>query len=287
MQVNIPSSTTETLPFCTCAWISSATLALFALSSTTKTTDWPATRDCPPHCFMILFIMGPVCLRRSEERVARIRCRLMRRNKARACHTFMAIIVIARFLFLLLVATPFFLTCTINLLPISPYWLYNHSLQWREKMQVRGGKKVEWEQEGITSSKSEESRPRKWPRKWNVRPQRKANVFELWIVKTSTTTTCIPAKSNPLFYILTQSNWAASHLATMSYAFLFKYIIIGDTGVGKSCLLLQFTDKRFQPVHDLTIGVEFGARMITIDSKQIKLQIWDTVCFSSPHIIHD
>jgi len=62
----------------------------------------------------------------------------------------------------------------------------------------------------------------------------------------------------------------------MSYAYLFKYIIIGDTGVGKSCLLLQFTDKRFQQVHDLTIGVEFGARMITIDNKQIKLQIWDT-----------
>jgi len=62
----------------------------------------------------------------------------------------------------------------------------------------------------------------------------------------------------------------------MSYAYLFKYIIIGDTGVGKSCLLLQFTDKRFQPVHDLTIGVEFGARMINIEGKQIKLQIWDT-----------
>jgi Ras-related protein Rab-2A len=40
--------------------------------------------------------------------------------------------------------------------------------------------------------------------------------------------------------------------------------------------LLQFTDKRFQPVHDLTIGVEFGARMVTIDNRQIKLQIWDT-----------
>lgn len=52
-------------------------------------------------------------------------------------------------------------------------------------------------------------------------------------------------------------------------------------GVGKSCLLLQFTDKRFQPVHDLTIGVEFGARMVTIDGRPIKLQIWDTVC-SSP-----
>lgn len=83
----------------------------------------------------------------------------------------------------------------------------------------------------------------------------------------------------------------------MSYAYLFKYIIIGDTGVGKSCLLLQFTDKRFQPVHDLTIGVEFGARMITLNgdnassdaptaspssssqqqpAQQVKLQIWDT-----------
>jgi len=62
----------------------------------------------------------------------------------------------------------------------------------------------------------------------------------------------------------------------MSYAYLFKYIIIGDTGVGKSCLLLQFTDKRFRTDHNLTIGVEFGARLITVDNKQIKLQIWDT-----------
>eukprot|EP00283_Hemiselmis_rufescens_P007766 CAMPEP_0173434162 /NCGR_PEP_ID=MMETSP1357-20121228/12148_1 /TAXON_ID=77926 /ORGANISM="Hemiselmis rufescens, Strain PCC563" /LENGTH=221 /DNA_ID=CAMNT_0014398973 /DNA_START=70 /DNA_END=733 /DNA_ORIENTATION=- len=62
----------------------------------------------------------------------------------------------------------------------------------------------------------------------------------------------------------------------MSYSYLFKYIIIGDTGVGKSCLLLQFTDKRFQPVHDLTIGVEFGARTVSVDGKSIKLQIWDT-----------
>ncbi|CDJ58443.1 WD-repeat proein, putative [Eimeria maxima] len=60
------------------------------------------------------------------------------------------------------------------------------------------------------------------------------------------------------------------------YQYLFKYIIIGDTGVGKSCLLLQFTDKRFRTDHDLTIGVEFGARLIQIDGRQIKLQIWDT-----------
>jgi len=63
---------------------------------------------------------------------------------------------------------------------------------------------------------------------------------------------------------------------SLPYKYLFKYIIVGDTAVGKSCLLLQFTDKRFQPVHDLTIGVEFGSRTITIEDNQIKLQIWDT-----------
>ena len=62
----------------------------------------------------------------------------------------------------------------------------------------------------------------------------------------------------------------------MAFAYLFKYIIIGDTGVGKSCLLLQFTDKRFRNDHDLTIGVEFGARMVSLAGKDIKLQIWDT-----------
>jgi len=71
-------------------------------------------------------------------------------------------------------------------------------------------------------------------------------------------------------------NLKTSQPKNLPYKYLFKYIIVGDTAVGKSCLLLQFTDKRFQPVHDLTIGVEFGSRMITIDGNQVKLQIWDT-----------
>ena len=50
-------------------------------------------------------------------------------------------------------------------------------------------------------------------------------------------------------------------------------------GVGKSCLLLQFTDKRFQHVHDLTIGVEFGARMINIADKSIKVSCNTSVFF--------
>lgn len=41
-------------------------------------------------------------------------------------------------------------------------------------------------------------------------------------------------------------------------------------------MLLQFTDKRFQTTHDLTIGVEFGTCTIDIDTEKIKLQIWDT-----------
>eukprot|EP01111_Echinosteliopsis_oligospora_P001487 TRINITY_DN12241_c0_g1_i1.p1 TRINITY_DN12241_c0_g1~~TRINITY_DN12241_c0_g1_i1.p1 ORF type:complete len:206 (+),score=27.76 TRINITY_DN12241_c0_g1_i1:80-697(+) len=73
-----------------------------------------------------------------------------------------------------------------------------------------------------------------------------------------------------------------SHMKTnqakgnLPYKYLFKYIIVGDTAVGKSCLLLQFTDKRFQPVHDLTIGVEFGSRTLSISNNPVKLQIWDT-----------
>ena len=65
---------------------------------------------------------------------------------------------------------------------------------------------------------------------------------------------------------------------------MFKFIIIGDTGttcynlgVGKSCLLLQFIDKRFRQKHEVTIGVEFGAKMMTVGETNIKLQIWDTV----------
>lgn len=62
----------------------------------------------------------------------------------------------------------------------------------------------------------------------------------------------------------------------MLYSYLFKYIIVGDSSVGKSCLLLQFTDKRFKKDHDITIGVEFGTRLIDINNQKIKLQIWDT-----------
>jgi Ras-related protein Rab-2A len=62
----------------------------------------------------------------------------------------------------------------------------------------------------------------------------------------------------------------------MAYAYMFKYIIVGDTNVGKSCLLLGFTDRRFRADHDVTIGVEFGTRSVFVDDLPMKIQIWDT-----------
>jgi Ras-related protein Rab-2A len=62
----------------------------------------------------------------------------------------------------------------------------------------------------------------------------------------------------------------------MSYNYLFKYIIIGDTSVGKSCLLLQFIDRTFRQKHEITIGVEFGSKIMKIGDKSVKLQVWDT-----------
>ena len=61
-----------------------------------------------------------------------------------------------------------------------------------------------------------------------------------------------------------------------SYDHLFRYIIVGDMAVGKSCLLLQFTDNKFRHQHELTIGVEFGGKTIQVNGKNIKIQIWDT-----------
>jgi len=60
------------------------------------------------------------------------------------------------------------------------------------------------------------------------------------------------------------------------YDFLFKLVLIGDSGVGKSCLLLRFADDAFTESYISTIGVDFRFRTVKIDGKTVKLQIWDT-----------
>ncbi|KAL1920462.1 uncharacterized protein VTP21DRAFT_839 [Calcarisporiella thermophila] len=61
-----------------------------------------------------------------------------------------------------------------------------------------------------------------------------------------------------------------------SYDYLIKLLLIGDSGVGKSCLLLRFSDDSFTPSFITTIGIDFKIRTIDLDGRRIKLQIWDT-----------
>lgn len=55
-----------------------------------------------------------------------------------------------------------------------------------------------------------------------------------------------------------------------------KYIIVGNSGVGKSCLLLRYIENKYEPMHDMTIGVEFGTKTLYMENNTVKIQIWDT-----------
>jgi len=55
-----------------------------------------------------------------------------------------------------------------------------------------------------------------------------------------------------------------------------KLLLVGDSGVGKSCLLLRFVDDKFNPSFITTIGIDFKIKTIDINGKRIKLQVWDT-----------
>ncbi|XP_006876206.1 PREDICTED: ras-related protein Rab-1A-like [Chrysochloris asiatica] len=60
------------------------------------------------------------------------------------------------------------------------------------------------------------------------------------------------------------------------YDYLFKLLLIGDSGVGKSCLLLRLADDTYTESYISTIGVDFKIKTIELDGKTTKLQIWDT-----------
>ncbi|KAK3019251.1 hypothetical protein RJ639_004456 [Escallonia herrerae] len=69
---------------------------------------------------------------------------------------------------------------------------------------------------------------------------------------------------------------AAGYRAEDEYEYLFKLVLIGDSGVGKSNILSRFTRNEFNLESKSTIGVEFATRSLKIDGKVIKAQIWDT-----------
>ncbi|RWW58267.1 hypothetical protein BHE74_00034893 [Ensete ventricosum] len=67
-----------------------------------------------------------------------------------------------------------------------------------------------------------------------------------------------------------------TYRADDDYNYLFKVVLIGDSGVGKSNLISRFTRNEFSNESKSTIGVEFATRSIRIDGKVVKGQIWDT-----------
>ena len=62
----------------------------------------------------------------------------------------------------------------------------------------------------------------------------------------------------------------------VNFNYLFKYIIIGDSAVGKSNILLRYIHDKFNEDFQSTIGVEFGAKNLKIEDKIYRIQIWDT-----------
>ena len=70
-----------------------------------------------------------------------------------------------------------------------------------------------------------------------------------------------------------------------NYNYLLKYIIIGDASVGKSNLLMKFTENKFNESYQATIGVEFGAKNLDINKKTYRIQIWDTAGQENFHSI--
>ena len=69
---------------------------------------------------------------------------------------------------------------------------------------------------------------------------------------------------------------SSQHLLTHVLWHQIKLLLIGDSGVGKSCCLLRFSEDSFTPSFITTIGIDFKIRTIDLDGKRVKLQIWDT-----------
>ena len=63
---------------------------------------------------------------------------------------------------------------------------------------------------------------------------------------------------------------------SMNFHYLLKYVVIGDSGVGKSNILLRYIYNSFSEEFKTTVGVEFGAKNIELDKKIYRIQIWDT-----------
>ncbi|XP_039898591.1 ras-related protein Rab-15-like isoform X1 [Simochromis diagramma] len=60
------------------------------------------------------------------------------------------------------------------------------------------------------------------------------------------------------------------------YDFLFRLLMLGDSGVGKTCMLRRFTESDFDTTHISTIGIDFKMKTLEVDGTKVRVQIWDT-----------
>lgn len=90
---------------------------------------------------------------------------------------------------------------------------------------------------------------------------------EEWHISAQNTYNCIRLTTADSILLVTMAR---------EYDHLFKLLIIGDSGVGKSSLLIRFSDNTFSGSYITTIGVDFKIRTVVINGERVKLQIWDT-----------
>ncbi|CAF3930740.1 unnamed protein product [Adineta steineri] len=83
-------------------------------------------------------------------------------------------------------------------------------------------------------------------------------------------------KRNTLSSIDISQKNIGQRMAKKNYDLLFKLLLIGDSGVGKTCVLFRFSDDAFNASFISTIGIDFKIKTIELDGRKIKLQIWDT-----------
>ena len=93
-------------------------------------------------------------------------------------------------------------------------------------------------------------------------------------LKTPTSSDCSKPRSPHGFLADAMAN--AVLPASSDYDYLFRILLIGDSGVGKSCLLMRFSDDTYSDNFVATIGVDFRIRTMFLDGKKAKAQIWDT-----------
>ena len=66
------------------------------------------------------------------------------------------------------------------------------------------------------------------------------------------------------------------YMQTRNFDFSVKTVVVGDSGVGKTCILLRFIRDKFEETAQPTLGVEFMTKIVETKKHRIELQLWDT-----------